>query len=77
MAPNKLCTVSDEAFAHIVIENNYGRWYNMFERNGFSTPLAQPQGNDRSQKVLSNTKTKFTAGGNVFDDVPSTKSKGW
>ena len=75
--PNKLCSVSDEAFAHIVIENNYSRWYNMYMRNDFRIPLPMPQGEDKSKKVLSNTKPKFTTGGNVYDDPPETKTKGW
>jgi hypothetical protein len=75
--PDKLCTVSDEAFALLVVENNYERWIDMYVQNDLKPPIPQTQSSDRKKKVLSNVKPYFTTGGNVYEEPPPSKTKGW
>ena len=55
-----LCTVSDEAFTLLVLENNWERWQNIYNR------LDGDVGHRRSIRVreyISDVKPKYTSGG--------------
>jgi len=77
--PDKLFTPSDEAFALLVLENNYIRWLDIFEQNNHKMPLPARQEPDQQvkKKFLSNVPPEFTSGGNKFHSPPKNRTKGW
>ena len=54
-----LCTISDEAFALLLLENNWDHWTDIYSKN--SDALVPKRG--RSTELISNIATKYTKGG--------------
>ena len=71
-----LCTVSDEAFALLLLENNYDRWVDLYRfQQGDVAPARRGQ---KRQKMESDVHTKYTKGGIVYDKSEKTNApKGW
>jgi len=72
---DKLCTISDEAFALLVIKNNYERWVDIFEKNDYQIPAPQRSSRERKKRAYSEIEPKFTAGGNVFQSEKEKKQR--
>jgi hypothetical protein len=75
---DRLCTVTDEAFTLVTIENNYNRWVDIVKRNKYSFP--KPSKKNEPKQFLSNERPRFTSGGNVYtedESENSLKTKGW
>lgn len=78
--PNNLCTISDEAFAMVYLDNIYNRCLDIFEKNDKKVPEAEKKGDDgkRKKPVLSDIEPKYTSGGTVYgNSTPSSATKGW
>ena len=77
---DNLCTPSDEAFAHLVLENNYDRWLDIFIQNKNQAPVPKKKFGNPEKQFYSDVKPKYTAGGIKYNDesiLESSKSKGW
>jgi len=79
----KLFTACDEAFIYLVLENNYDRWMDMFERTRQATDNGERLGKN-PWEVTSLVKTKYTEGGQMLPDEERRtgrgdwqQSKGW
>jgi hypothetical protein len=70
-----LCTVSDEAFALLLLENSFNRWIDIYRlQKGQVTPK---QGQTR-REFESDVPTKYTKGGIVYNQKDKNNdSKGW
>jgi hypothetical protein len=67
-----LCTISDEAFALLLLENSYNRWLDLFLNN--KGPVMQRRG----VRFQSDVPILYTRGGIKYDKMDMTKSvKGW
>ena len=69
-----LCTVSDEAFALLLIENNRDRWTDIYDKHKGIPP--QRRG-DRTKQIDSDIAPKYTHGGIRYSQNTNKKSKGW
>jgi hypothetical protein len=70
-----LCTVSDEAFALLLLENSYNRWLDLFTNN--KGPVMQRRG-VKQRGFQSDVPTLYTRGGIKYDKTDVTQSvKGW
>jgi hypothetical protein len=70
-----LCTISDEAFALLLLENSYNRWLDLFLNN--KGPVMQQRG-VKQRGFQSNVPTVYTRGGIKYDKTDMTQSvKGW
>jgi hypothetical protein len=70
-----ICTKSDEAFALLLLENNFDRWIDIFDRNDGNVAVRRGQ---KKRKFESDVPTKYTKGGHVYLDTNKTKEeKGW
>jgi hypothetical protein len=70
-----LCTVSDEAFALLLLENSYNRWLDLFLNN--KGPVMQRRG-VKQRGFQSDVPTLYTRGGIKYDKTDMTQSvKGW
>jgi len=81
---NDICTVSDEAFALLLLENSWDKWSDLYERDPMS--LVPRRGGRGLVSVASPIMTKYTKGGYKLVDtengataVPTSfgSSKGW
>jgi hypothetical protein len=71
----RLCTISDEAFALLLLENSYNRWLDLFLNN--KGPVMQRHG-VKQQGFQSNVPTLYTRGGIKYYKTDMTQSvKGW
>ena len=70
-----LCTVSDEAFALLLLENSFDRWQDIYRlRKGEVTPKR----GQKRREFESDVPTKYTKGGIVYDKtVKNNDPKGW
>jgi hypothetical protein len=69
------CTASDEAFTLLLLENNYDRWLDIFNKTDGNP--AQRRGH-RTKFCESDIETKYTSGGIKFsNDKEAPKAKGW
>jgi hypothetical protein len=70
-----LCTVSDEAFALLLLENSFDRWIDIYRlRKGQVTPK---QG-QKHREFESDIPTKYTEGGIVYNQTDKNNDpKGW
>ncbi len=70
-----LCTVSDEAFALLLLENSYSRWLDIYQlQKGEVTPKR----GQKRREFESDVPTKYTKGGIVYDKtVKNNDPKGW
>ena len=71
----ELCTVSDEAFAMLVLENNYDRWLDIFERNDCKKPHPKRQKESKRKQFYSDKKPLYTEGGIMFNNGNSSGQK--
>jgi hypothetical protein len=70
-----LCTVSDEAFALLLLENSFDRWQDIYRlRKGEVTPKR----GQKRREFESDVPTRYTKGGIVYDKtVKNNDPKGW
>jgi hypothetical protein len=70
-----LCTVSDEAFALLLLENSFDRWQYIYQlRKGEVTPKR----GQKRREFESDVPTRYTKGGIVYDKmIKNNNSKGW
>ena len=80
---DKLCTPSDEAFALLVLENNWERWVDIYQNNGYEIHMPKRMGASWKKAFYSNVKLRWTEGGHVYkehlesEEVRKRRSKGW
>ena len=78
-----ICTISDEAFALLLLENSWHRWMDIHTKD--SSALLPRRGSRPHEKVKSMIPTKYTKGGykydleGMFESRPTSYSrrKGW
>jgi hypothetical protein len=70
-----LCTVSDEAFALLLLENSFDRWLDIYRlRKGQVTPKR----GQKRREFESDVPTKYTKGGFVYNQTDKNNDpKGW
>lgn len=82
---NDVCTVSDEAFALLLLENSWDRWCDLYAKDPTSL-LPKRGGRQRDDRLLSAVKTKYTQGGHKYfasgdgsttGSTSSKSGKGW
>ena len=69
----ELCTIADEAFTIVVIENSEERWRDIYTKLG-EIPVVK-KGN-RKRKFVSKVRTKYTRGGIKYSEGPETQGSG-
>jgi hypothetical protein len=70
-----LCTINDEAFALLLLENSYNQWLDLFLNN--KGPVMQRRG-VKQWGFQSDVPTLYTRGGIKYDKTDMTQSvKGW
>ena len=70
-----LSTVSDEAFALLLLENNYDRWVDIYRRQKGEVT---PKRGQKRREFESDVPTKYTKGGIVYDQTAKKQHpKGW
>ena len=64
----EVATISDEAFALLLVENSYNRWIDIAEHFKFNRPprTRVSFGSTNSKDYVCGTKTKYTSGGIFF-----------
>ena len=76
-----MCTVSDEACALLLLENNYDRWTdihkNKLEGSTIAYPALAHPDDKRKRKWESNVSPKYTDGGIIYTDNRKNSHKGW
>jgi hypothetical protein len=76
-----MCTVSDEACALLLLENNYDRWTdvhkNKIEGSTIADPALEHSDDKRKRKWESNVSPKYTDGGIIYTDNRTKSHKGW
>ena len=72
--PTPLCTVSDEAFALLLLENSYDRWTDLYNKTG-EIPLQRRGRQPRT--CVSNVAPKYTQGGIMYTTNFEKNKKGW
>ena len=76
-----MCTVSDEACALLLLENNYDRWTdvhkNKMEGSTLTDPALEHSDDKRKRKWESNVSPKYTDGGIIYTDSRTKSHKGW
>jgi hypothetical protein len=81
VADNQICTVSDEAFAMLVLENNYDRWVDVQKNKREGSTGVDPslalKSDKRKRKWESNVSPKYTEGGIVYSQKGKATQKGW
>jgi hypothetical protein len=70
-----LCTVSDEAFAMLLLENNFDRWQDIYQ---LQKGEVSPKGGQKRREFESDIPIRYTEGGIVYDKtVKNNDPKGW
>lgn len=69
-----VCTISDEAFALLLVENSYDRWTDIYKKTG---GIPKQRRGDRTRQCDSDIAPQYTHGGIRYLLHQSTKSKGW
>jgi hypothetical protein len=70
-----LCSVSDEAFALLLLENSFERWLDLFSNH--KGPVMQQRG-VRQREFQSDVPTMYTRGGIKYENTKQKQSeKGW
>jgi hypothetical protein len=74
-SPKRLCSVSDEAFALLLLENSFERWLDLFSNH--KGPVMQQRG-VRQREFQSDVPTMYTRGGIKYENTKQKQSeKGW
>ena len=72
-----LCTVSDEAFALLLMENSFDRWLDLY-RQGFGNAKQQQHRRSKDRGFHSNVSPLYTSGGIKYESTEGAQSfKGW
>ena len=75
--PNDLCTMSDEAFALVTLENHYDRWVALFKLHDNTIPPVKKMGPSRKRNVEAIDQAPvFTEGGLNLKDQDKLVKKG-
>jgi hypothetical protein len=70
-----LCTVNDEAFALLLLENSFDRWQDIYR---LQKGEATPKRGQKRREFESDVPTRYTKGGIVYDKtVKNNDPKGW
>ena len=72
-----ICTVSDEAFALLILENQYDRWSDIFEQRKLNATEITIRSERPKQKWESDVSPKYTDGGIIYKDGRKMTHKGW
>ena len=74
---NDICTVSDEAFALLLLENSWDRWMDIYKHD--QTALLPRRGGQQRQLFSCHIPTKYTKGGYKYGNTEESGSnkKGW
>jgi hypothetical protein len=73
ISPDELCSISDEAFALLLLENSYDRWQDIYEQTG---GIPTQRRGDRTKQLDSNIAPVYTHGGIRYAEK-QTQGKGW
>jgi len=78
---SSMCTVSDEACALLLLENNYDRWTDVHKNKMDGSTILDPalahSDDKRKRKWESNVSPKYTNGGIIYTDQRTNSHKGW
>ena len=69
-----VCTISDEAFALLLVENSYDRWTDIYTKTG---GIPKQRRGDRTRQCDSDIAPQYTHGGIKYELHQKTKTKGW
>ena len=69
-----VCTISDEAFALLLVENSYDRWTDIYKKTG---GIPKQRRGDRTRQCDSDIAPQYTQGGIKYVNHQPTKKKGW
>ena len=69
-----VCTISDEAFALLLVENSYDRWMDIYKKTG---GIPKQRRGDQTRQCDSDIAPQYTHGGIRYLLHQSTKTKGW
>lgn len=72
-----ICTVSDEAFALLLLENQYDRWTDIYQQRKQRTVEFTVRSEKRTRRWESDVSPKYTNGGIKYKDKSPTLYKGW
>lgn len=81
--PNKIFTVSDEAFALVTLENHFDHWLALLKHHSYNIPPARSMSGTKKRKQEEISETpRYTSGGITYGnmaeaDLSKSKSKGW
>jgi hypothetical protein len=73
-SPDTVCTISDEAFALLLVENSYDRWTDIYKQTG---GIPKQRRGDRTRQCDSDIAPLYTHGGIKYVLHQTTKKKGW
>lgn len=73
----EICTVSDEAFALLLLENQYDRWTDIHQRKCNSSTEVRGKSERRKRKWESDVAPKYTEGGIKYSKERRMNHKGW
>jgi hypothetical protein len=74
-APESICTISDEAFALLLIENSYDHWTDIYKK---AKGIPKQRKGETTRKFDSDVSPKYTNGGIKYNtNTGQPKSKGW
>jgi hypothetical protein len=74
VSADSICTVSDEAFALLLIENSYDCWQDIYTTNG---GMPKQRRGDRTKQLDSDIPPKYTHGSIRYSAKELAQSKGW
>jgi hypothetical protein len=74
VSPEAICTISDEAFALLLIENSYDHWTDINKKTG---GIPKQQRGVRTMTCASDVPPKYTQGGIKYSDGNQKQIKGW
>ena len=77
---NTLFTKTDEAFALLMLENNWDRWIDIFKLSDNRIPSVKRHRDGEEKVSISHIRPKYTDGGISYSDESassSTKGRGW
>jgi hypothetical protein len=76
-----MCTVSDEAFTLLLLENNYDRWTDIYKNRLEEPTVVETDDNatmeKRKRKWESDVSPKYTDGGIIYTDKRKMTHRGW
>ena len=80
-SPDHLYTVTDEAFALLLLENSYDCWLDLFRKSGNRKPPTKRKRDSNDAAItISDVRPKYTEGGISYSydtDSTSNRGRGW